>query len=429
MEGRARTSIGRITAGMDGQEAAVAGWVVTVRAHGAISFATISDSTGEILLVAKRGECADGLVSQVASLRPHTSVSARGVIRSSSKAPGGREMAPSGLDVLSEASRAPPFEPTALTVRNIDTRLGARYIDMRRPPVRHVFLARARALSAVRRYLEGEDFVEVSTPKLISSATEGGAALFAIFFYDKQAFLAQSPQLYKEQLVMGLDRVYEIGPIFRAEASRTPRHLAEAVSIDIEESFAGYGEAMSRAEGVVRAAAGAVAEHAAENPSSGITPPEIGVIPRHTYSEMIERVRAAGAGAEWGDDLYPSHLKKAGMEGFYFVTDWPLAPKPFYVRGSPGDPRTSESFDLMYGDLEVSSGSSRISCRADLERRLADKGLDPAAFGHHLGAFDYGMPPHAGFGIGLERLMMALTGSQNIRDVALYPRDVDRLVP
>ena len=314
-------------------------------------------------------------------------------------------------------------------MKNIETRLGSRHIDLRRPPVRHVFMARSSALRAIRDYLAAGGFAEVHTPKVISTATEGGAALFSIFYYDKGAYLAQSPQLYKEQLVMGLERVFEIAPIFRAEQSRTARHLSEAISIDLEEAFADYGDVMGRVEGIVRAAASAVSGYAAAHPGSGLKVPDVPPeIPRRRYADLLERVRGAGAHAEWGDDLYPSALRKAGLEGFYFITDWPLAPKPFYVKGSP-DGRSSESFDLMFGDLEISSGSSRVDGRAELEARLSAKGLDPAAFAYHLGAFDYGMPPHAGCGIGLERLMLALTGAQNIRDVALFPRDVDRLTP
>jgi len=144
---------------------------------------------------------------------------------------------------------------------------------------------------------------------------------------------------------------------------------------------------------------------------------------------LVEKMQKAGAKTEWGDDLYPSNLKKIGVEGFYFIKDWPLGPKPFYVKDSKINPKISESFDLMYGDLELSSGSTRIEKRHEIEERMKNKGMKTDAFEYHLGAFDYGVPPHAGCGIGLERLIMALTGTENIRDVTFYPRDVDRLTP
>ena len=422
-----------ITAEADGAEAVVMGWVASVRGHGAISFMAVRDKAGEAQVVAKAGACPDGVRRAVSAAKPHSSVGVAGTVRASPKSPSGAEIVPSALYVYSEAGRVPPFPPQAETVKNIDTRLEARPIDLRRSAPQHLLRARSEAMRAVRGYFYGEGFVEVSTPKMIATATEGGAALFPIFYYDKGAFLAQSPQLYKEQLTMSFEKVFEIAPIFRAEQSRTSRHLAEAISIDMEEAFVGYGDVMGRIGGIVGAAAGAVAAYARANPGCGIAAPDVpDPIPRHTYADMVDMLRAAGAPARWGDDLHPSSLKKAGPGGFYFVTDWPAGPKPFYVKGGRADAEgreTSESFDLMFGDLEVSSGSTRISSRAELEARMRDKGMRTGDFGHHLAAFDYGMPPHAGCGIGLERLMMALTGAQNIRDLAFYPRDADRLTP
>ena len=413
---------------LDGQKATLMGWVSSVRGHGAISFAALRDGPAEVQVVAKSGECPEEAARALSQLRPHSSVGISGTLRASPRAPGGVELVPDSVAVFSEAAKIPPFEPQARTVRNIETRLAVRFIDLRRAQLQHVFYARDKVLRSVRGYLAGEQFVEAHTPKLIASATEGGAALFSIFYYDRAAFLAQSPQLYKEQLTMSLDRVFEIAPIFRAEASRTSRHLSEAISIDVEEAFADYNDAMDRAEAIVRAAASAASDYASANPGS-FEPPEAGDIPRYRYSDLVDRLGAAGAKTEFGDDLYPSALRRLGLEGFYFVTDWPLGPKPFYVKKHAGDERLSESFDLMFGDLEISSGSTRVARRDELEERLADKGMDAASFAYHLDAFDYGVPPHAGCGIGLERLMMALTGTDNIRDATLYPRDVDRLVP
>ena len=152
-------------------------------------------------------------------------------------------------------------------------------------------------------------------------------------------------------------------------------------------------------------------------------------IPQYTYKELLERIQDTGAKSQWGDDLYPAQLNKIGIDGFYFIKDWPVGPKPFYVKVSKNDPKISESFDLMYGDLELSSGSTRIEKKSELEDRMKNKGMKIEAFGYHLNVFEYGVPPHAGCGIGLERLMMALTGTENIRDTTFYPRDVDRLTP
>ena len=413
---------------LDGRKATLMGWVSSVRGHGAISFLTLRDGPDSVQVVAKRGDCPDGVVEAARSLRPHSSVGISGTLKSSPRAPGGVELVPEAISVFTEASKIAPFEPQSKTVKNIETRLAVRFIDLRRESLQHVFYARDRVLRAARGYLAGAGFVETHTPKLIASATEGGAALFSIFFYNRAAFLAQSPQLYKEQLTMSLDRVYEIAPIFRAEASRTQRHLSEAVSIDMEEAFADYGDTMDRIEKLVGAASEAASEYASARPGS-FEAPRTGKIPRYTYSDLVGRLQKSGAKTEFGDDLYPSALRRLGLEGFYFITDWPLGPKPFYVKRHRDNPELSESFDLMFGDLEISSGSTRVAGRSELEERLSAKGMDPSAFGYHLDAFDYGVPPHAGCGIGLERLMMALTGTANIRDTTLYPRDVDRLVP
>ena len=419
-----------ISSESEGQTVTVMGWILTVRGHGNISFATIRDKTGDIPIVAKKGSCQDEIREKISSLKAHSSVGITGVVKGSDKSPVGFEIVPEELRVFSEVEKIPPFEPIAKTVKNIDTRLEVRPIDLRRKVLQHIFNVRSEVLKSIRGYFGSENFTEINTPKMIATATEGGAALFPIFYYNKEAFLAQSPQLYKEQLTMSFEKVFEIAPIFRAEPSRTNRHLAEAISIDLEEAFVDYNDVMDRIEELIKIAIQTVVEYAKKYPDAEFTIPEIPeTIPQYSYDELVEKMQKAGAKTEWGDDLYPSNLKKIGLEGFYFIKDWPLAPKPFYVKDSKTNPKISESFDLMFGDLELSSGSTRIEKRHELAERMKNKGMNADAFEYHLGAFDYGVPPHAGCGIGLERLIMALTGTENIRDVTFYPRDVDRLTP
>src|SRR5581483_8995002 len=220
-----------------------------------------------------------------------------------------------------------------------------------------------------------------------------------------EAFLAQSPQLYKEQLTLSFEKVFEIAPIFRAEPSRTNRHLSEAISIDLEEAFSDYNDIMKHVENIVFNSINVVKQYVSSIESTDYIVPDTPIsIPQYSYTELVEKMQSAGAKIEWGDDLYPSQLKK-------------------------DNPKISESFDLMFGDLELSSGSTRIEKRSELEERMKNKGFKLDAFDYHLKVFDYGVPPHAGCGIGLERLMMALTGTENIRDATFYPRDVDRLTP
>jgi len=414
----------------EGTNVTVMGWVLTVRGHGNISFITIRDKNGDIPIIAKKGDCPDEVREKLSSLKPHSSIAISGIVKASEKSPSGYEVIPSEIRVFSEVQKIPPFEPLAKTVKNINTRLEVRPIDLRRKVLQDIFKARSQVLTSIRDYFNKQNFTEINTPKMIATATEGGAALFPIFYYNKEAFLAQSPQLYKEQLTMSFEKVFEIAPIFRAEPSRTNRHLAEAISIDLEEAFVDYNDVMNRTAEIIKISISTVNNYVKENPDTEFIIPKMPEnIPQYSYDELVEKMLKADAKIEWGDDLYPINLKKIGLEGFYFIKDWPLGPKPFYVKASKSNPKISESFDLMYGDLELSSGSTRIEKRDELEERMKNKGMKTEAFEYHLGAFDYGVPPHAGCGIGLERLLMALTGTENIRDVTFYPRDVDRLTP
>ena len=414
----------------EGTDVTVMGWVVTVRGHGNIAFATIRDKLGNIQIITKSGECDDDIREKLSTLKQHSSIAVVGKTRKNEKSPTGIEVVPSELRVFSEVEKIPPFEPYAKSVKNIDTRLEVRAIDLRRSVLQKIFLARSYTLRAIRDYLSTKDFVEINTPKMIATATEGGAALFPIFYYNKEAFLAQSPQLYKEQLTMSFEKVFEIAPIFRAEPSRTNRHLSEAISIDFEEAYVDYNDVMDRIEELVKACITTVQKFVKDNPDTDFKVPDMpDKIPRYKYSELIEKMQSAGLKTQWGDDLYPKNLQKIGLTGFYFIVDWPMGPKPFYVKVKKDDPKISESFDLMWGDLELSSGSTRIEKKSELEERMKNKGMKIDSFDYHLNVFDFGVPPHAGCGIGLERLMMALTGTENIRDTTFYPRDVDRLTP
>ena len=260
-------------------------------------------------------------------------------------------------------------------------------------------------------------------------------ALFPIFYYDREAFLAQSPQLYKEQLTMSFENVYEIGPIFRAEPSRTNRHLSEAISIDVEMAFSDYHDAMQLLEKMISHIVNAIkTKNKDEIESSDLVLPDIDVpLPKYSYDEILESLNVNDGKIRWGDDLSPQALKSVAsrldLNNYYFITDWPASIKPFYVKPDSKNEAKSESFDLMFGPLEISSGSTRINRKTELVNRMRRQGLNIQKFDYHLKAFDYGVPPHSGFGVGLERFLMSITKLENIRDASLYPRDIDRLTP
>ena len=424
-----------ISSSLDDKEVIIMGWVSSIRDHGNIVFIMIRDRYGDIQVIAKKSECTDQLLEQMRQIKEHTTLAVRGKIRSQEKAPNGAEVIPLELKVFSMSKRAAPFMVQDKTSVGIDTRLDLRAVDLRRNILQSIFHIRNATLDAVREFLVKKEFTEVNTPKMIATATEGGAALFPIFYYDREAFLAQSPQLYKEQLTMAFENVFEIGPIFRAEPSRTNRHLSEAISIDVEKAFVDYTDMMALLEEIILHIIASIKEKKKDDlryldlelPAAKMP------FPKYSYSNIINQLQSAGERIRWGDDLSPQAMKNISddrINGFYFITDWPTSLKPFYVKPKNIESESiSESFDLMYRSLEVSSGSTRINRKDELLQRMKKQGLNTQAFDYHLRVFDYGVPPHAGFGLGLERLLMAITRIENIRDVTLYPRDIDRLVP
>lgn len=418
---------------MNGKEVIIIGWISSIREHSNIKFLTINDRFGNIQVILKKNEFPDSLSSDRSKIKEHTSIAIKGKVRSEPKAPSGIEIIPIDFKILSFANKNSPIVIQSRKGVGIDTRLDLRAIDLRRPYLQSIFSIRYTILNSCRKFLGEEGFIEVNTPKIIATATEGGATLFPIFYYDREAFLTQSPQLYKEQLTMAFENVFEIGPIFRAEPSRTNRHLSEATSIDIEKAYADYNDIMEILERMIHFLWDEV-KHKKKSQLAYLKK-EIPVIPfpfrRYKYSDLIEKLQAAGESIEWGDDISQQKLRNLNdddMKNFYFIVDWPTSIKPFYVK--PKSTGTEcESFDLMYDTLELSSGSTRIHDKNELTERMKKQGLSTDAFDFHLKVFDYGMPPHAGFGLGLERLMMSMCGVDNIRDVVLFPRDIDRLSP
>jgi aspartyl-tRNA synthetase len=418
---------------MNGNEVIIIGWISSIREHSNISFLTINDRFGNIQVILRKNEFPDSLSSEIPQIREHASIAIKGKVRSEPKAPNGIEIIPIDFKILSFANKNSPIVIQSRKGVGIDTRLDLRAIDLRRPYLQSIFSIRYTVLNSCRKFLGEEGFIEVNTPKIIATATEGGATLFPIFYYDREAFLTQSPQLYKEQLTMAFENVFEIGPIFRAEPSRTNRHLSEATSIDIEKAYADYNDIMEILERMIHFLWDEVKnKNKSQLEYLKIEIPDISFpFRRYRYSDLIEKLQAAGESIEWGDDISQQKLRNLNdddLKNFYFIVDWPTSIKPFYVK--PKSTGTEcESFDLMYDTLELSSGSTRIHDKNELTERMKKQGLSTDAFDFHLKVFDYGMPPHAGFGLGLERLMMTMCGVDNIRDVVLFPRDIDRLSP
>ena len=422
-----------ITAEIDGKEVTLLGWVQEIRDLGGIRFMILQDRGGTVQITVPKKKVTAQVLSKSDCLQKRFSIAVKGIVKKTKMTTRGIEVVPNDIKVLGIASSQLPLDVTGKTPANIETRLDARALDLTQEQNIAVFKIQHSALQAVREFLFEKGFLEVHTPRIIASATEGGAALFAVDYFGEKAYLAQSPQLYKEQLVMSLEKVFEVGPFFRAEESHTRRHLSEFVSVDIEQAFATAEDVMSLLEQIIHYVCLNVKEKCQAELATlkhRLTVPEI-PFKRLTYDEILTELREKGVPIPWGEDIPTEAFRVLGKlhPQFYFIIDWPTNSKAFYIKPRSDKPELCEGFDLMWRWIELVSGGTRISERELLTERLKEQGLNPDSFRHHLQAFDYGMPPHAGWAIGLERLTMILTGKKNIREVTLYPRDRLRVAP
>ncbi len=422
-----------VTPDIEGKEITVFGRVMTRREQGGITFLILQDMKGIVQVTSHRDKSPKEVVEDIKNLELHSVIGIKGSVKSMPKAPHGAEINPSKIKILSQPKTKLPFDPHGRIEQSIDKRLDLRVIDLLRPRSQAIFKIRNVVLEVMRQFFHDEDFIEINTPKIISSATEGGAALFPLLYYDKEAFLAQSPQLYKEQLSSIFEKVFEIAPIFRAEQFRTLRHLSEAISVDIEQAYVTYVDVMELLERMIQhivISLNGKCKNELSILNVKLDPPQL-PLKQVTYVEVLKALENTDAKIEWGDDLPTASLKEISKQfpQYYFIIDWPTTSKAFYIKPKKENPELCESFDLMYGPIELVSGGTRISNREDLAKRIAEKGLEPKNFEYHLKIFDYGMPPHAGFGLGLDRLIMMLTNIENIREVVLFPRDPQRLTP
>lgn len=426
-------SSAEVTSNTDGKEVTLFGWVQEIRDLGGIRFIILQDREGTVQVTIPKKKVDAEVLSKSELLQKRYSIAVKGTVKKTSMTSRGIEVVPNKLRILGTAGEQLPIDITGKTPANIEVRLDARALDLCMEQNIAVFKVQHTALEAVRSYLFEKGFLEVHTPRIIATATEGGAALFAVDYFGSKAFLAQSPQLYKEQLVMSLEKVFEVGPFFRAEESHTRRHLSEFVSVDIEKAFADAADVMVLLEQVIQHACKTVREKCQKELSTLKYKLDVPELPfkRLTYSEILDELKKQGVEIPWGEDIPTEACRTLGKlhPSFYFITDWPTHAKAFYIKPREDNPELCEGFDLMWRWIELVSGGTRIADKQLLVSRLLEQGLNPEAFKFHLQAFDYGMPPHAGWAIGLERLTMVLTGKKNIREVTFYPRDRLRLTP
>jgi nondiscriminating aspartyl-tRNA synthetase len=414
------------------------GWVQEIRALGGIAFLIVRDRHGTIQVALPKKKVTPELFAAATAISRESVVRIQGTVKQSAQARNGYEIIPSAIDVLSAARSPLPMGVVDKVNVEMDTRLNNRYMDLRKPEVRAVFEIKSMVLQLIDEYLVDNHFVEVFTPKVVASGAEGGSTLFKIDYFGQLAYLAQSPQLYKQMLMStGLDRIFEISPAFRAEPSDTIRHVSEFISFDGEMAhIRSMRDVLDVLEGCTQHAVEGVAKNGAELVSKlnmEIKLPKT-PYPVIAYAEALDMVAAEGLSLNMGDDLGTEGEKVLGdvmaSKGYdvYWIIEYPEEAKPFYVMEKDGTP-FSYSFDLDYRGQEIASGGQREHRYDRLVERMKKKGLDPVSFDFYLAAFAYGMPPHGGWGLGVERLVQKMLDLPNVRETIIFPRDRNRLTP
>ena len=416
---------------MDGEEVVLAGWVHEVRNIGKIVFILLRDHTGIVQIIGKEGVVPDDIIKQM-SLPKESVISVKGKVKKNQESKTGYEIVPSAITDVNPLESTIPFEVTGKVPADIDVRLDYRYVDLRRLETTAIFNIESTILNSFRTILIKEGFEEIRTPTLVEAATEGGADLFSVQYFEKQAYLAQSPQLYKQLAVIGgMDRVFMVTPVFRAEKHNTVFHLNEITQMDAEMGFADHNDAIGMLKKVTK---GIIKDVIKKNPDDlkklniELKEPKIKEI---TYKKAVSELNKNGPNIEFGQDFSREHeeaLSKMFGE-LIVVKEYPAAIRAFYSMPNGKDPTLSNSYDLIFKGLEVSSGAQRIHIPSLLVEAIEKRGLNPANFDFYINAFKQGAPPHAGWSLGLERLAMKMTGMQNIRECALFPRDRIRLKP
>ena len=415
-----------------GEQATLAGWIHRRRVLASVTFLVLRDRSGLAQVVVKDRET----VEQLAGLPEETVVQVTGTVSANGSAPGGAELVEPVITALTEPAVAPPTELWRPTFgAGLPTHLDHAAVTLRHQRHRAAWQLASASMRGFRSALGALDFTEIATPKLVGTATESGANVFTVDYFGRTAYLAQSPQLYKQMLVGVFERVFEVGPVFRAEPHDTVRHLAQYTSLDAELGFVrDHRDVLAVLREAVAGMVASIGEYAAD--AAALLGVELPTVPEELpvihFRDALARV-----GADPDEpDLSPAHeralsewARTAYGSDFLAVEGYPMAKRPFYTHPQPGDERWSNSFDLLFRGLELTTGGQRLHRPSDYAAAMRRTGTDPSVLAGYLDAFAHGMPPHGGFAIGLERWVGRLTGAENIREVALFPRDLHRLEP
>ena len=420
----------------EGKEIRMNGAVHTIRHMGEVAFVILRKSRGLVQCVYEAG----GTDFDIRDLKEESAVEVMGVVKAEERAPQGFEIRLKEIRVLSQ-----PAEPLPLAVSkwklntSLETKLSLRPISLRNVRERAKFKIQEGIVRGFRDYLLSQGFTEIRTPKIVARGAEGGSNVFKLEYFNKKAELGQSPQFYKQTMVGVYDRVFEAAPVFRAEKHNTTRHLNEYTSLDFEMGYIdSFRDVMDMETGMLQYVMRLLEqEYKKELDMLGVTLPEVGRIPAVRFDQAKELVsRKYDRKIRNPYDLEPEeelligrYFKEEYGSDFVFVTHYPSKKRPFYAMDDPADPRFTLSFDLLFRGLEVTTGGQRIHDYREITAKMEKRGMDPEDIASYLMIFKYGVPPHGGLGIGLERLTMRLLDEQNVREASLFPRDVTRLEP
>lgn len=424
-----------------GQKVSVSGWLHKKRLMGGLTFIVIRDRSGVAqALIKDKAE-----VEKLRGLQVGTVLQIEGVVAEDSRAPGGVEIHEVGLKIEVPVEMEPPIEidkPLSHESDNLDTLFEYRVVGLRSPREQAVFKVQAEIGEALRQYFRRNDFTEIRTPKLLAAATEGGAEVFKIDYFGKEATLAQSPQFYKQMMVGIFERVFEIAPVYRAEPSATTRHMTEYISVDGEMGFITIEDLKKFLSGLLNAVADDLWEYCPGQLNEwGATKPVLPKeIPSLSMAEIHQKYsEATGENTVGEKDLRPEEerficeyaTKNLGSEAV-FVTDWPADEMKFYHKAQDGRTEFADRIDLLFRGVEIATGSMREHRYDVVMKQLQNMvGADPEdpGFKYFLLSMQAGMPPHGGFGMGLERLTQKMLGLSNVKEASLFPRDINRLAP
>lgn len=424
-----------------GKPVHVQGWLHKKRLLGGLTFINLRDRSGLVQIVVKEKD----EVEKLRRMQIGTVLAVDGTAKKEDRAPAGAEIHDPKIEVLVPVTDEPPIEidkPLSHKPENLDTLLENRVIGLRNLQEQAIFKVAAEVKESLRQYFRKNSFIEINTPKLLPGATEGGAEVFKLDYFGKEATLAQSAQFYKQIMVGVYERVFEINPTYRAEPSATTRHMTEFIHLDVEMGFVTFDELMDEASNMLVSVVDEVCSHCrSELKMWNSTKPELPKkIPVITMAEVHEKYsKATGINTVGERDLRPDEerwiceyaKKHLGSEAI-FVTQWPANDAKFYHREDEKNPKYAERFDLLFRGIEIMTGSMREHRYDRLVKQLKQKAKgDPnqEGFKYYLQAFKYGMPPHGGFAMGLERLTEKIIGLNNVKEAALFPRDINRLAP